>query len=115
MRAVVRVAPASEPPMSRRSGAMGDSSRIGHSILATINNGPYVFAGERAGQLALAQAVDHLHLPHVTRGAPRVEELAIERQVLRQRREQGAERGALDVLGVGVLLGIAIVEPVDVL
>src|SRR4051812_1124642 len=106
MRAVVSVAPASEPPMSRRSGALIDSSRIGHSmILATVDNGSHILAGERAGQLALAQTVDDLHLRHVARVAPGVEELAIERQILRQRREQRAERDALDQLGVGVGLG----------
>src|SRR5438552_18601699 len=116
MRAVVSVAPASEPPMSRRSGALVDSSRMFFStVVATVDDGSNVVAGEGAGELALAQAVDDLHLRHVTRVAPGVEELAIERQILGQIGEERAQRGALDELGVVVFVGVTIVEPVDVL
>src|SRR3954465_12740062 len=74
--AVVSVAPASGPAMSLR---MGDHRS-------------HFFAGQRPRQFAAPQPVDDLDLLDVARVGPRVQELLVDAQLLRQIVAESAQR-----------------------
>src|SRR3954464_1927379 len=93
-RAVVMVAPARLPPMSRRDVVVGGFVCSGIDF-STVDEAADIFAGQRARQLALDQPVDDLDALDVARVAPRVEELPIERQIVGHVGEERAERRAL--------------------